>query len=267
MTILITGATDGIGLATAKQLARQGAELVLHGRNDERVEQARADVLHGTPQAQVQVVCADLADLAQVASMAADLRKRLPRLDALINNAGVYMAGRGLSRQGIEMTLAVNHVAHFLLTQSLLPLLKNSDEARVVTVSSVAHKSGKIGFNDMNRECHYDAYAAYADSKLANALFAFELARRETWLASNCLHPGVIDTKLLHAGFNMQGASPEQGARTSVYLATSPEVRGISGRYFDDGVAVEASAAARDKQTAQRLWAWSEKTVRPFLPH
>ncbi len=217
------------------------------------------------PGARLQIAHADFADLEQVAMMAHDLNERLRYLDVLINNAGVYMTGRLLSKQGIEMTLAVNHVAHFLLTALLLPLLRRAAEARVVTVSSVAHKSGKMGFGDLNRECHYDAYQVYADSKLANALFAFELARREAWLSSNCLHPGVIDTKLLHAGFNMMGASPQHGARTSVYLATSPEVKGVSGKYFDDCAAADASLAARDPHLARQLWAWSERTVQPFL--
>ena len=199
--------------------------------------------------------------------MATELAMRLNSLDALLNNAGVYMTERKLSKQGVEMTLAVNHLAHFLLTLLLLPLLRKAQEPRVVTVSSVAHKSGNIDFNDMNREHYFDAYRAYADSKLANALFAKELARRETWLASNSLHPGVIDTKLLHAGFSMQGAPKAQGARTSVYLAASPEARGMSGKYFDDCVAVEAATTVQDPLVAQKLWQWSERIARPFLPH
>lgn len=267
MTILITGSTDGIGLETAIQLARLGKEIVLHGRNAENVQRASATVLREVPQASVHGAHADLADLNEIAQMAAELKIRLSRLDVLICNAGVYMTERKLSKQGFEMTLAVNHLAHFLLTLLLLPLLRKSQEPRVVTVSSVAHKSGRIDFNDMNHEHHFDAYHAYADSKLANALFALELARRETWLASNSLHPGVIDTKLLHAGFNMQGESRVRGARTPVYLAASLEARGISGKYFDDCVAVEAAAVVQDRLVAQKLWEWSEQRVRPFLPH
>jgi NAD(P)-dependent dehydrogenase (short-subunit alcohol dehydrogenase family) len=222
-------------------------------------------VLRSVPQADVQGVHADLSDLNEVVRMAAELAGRLQHLDVLLNNAGVYMKERQLSRQGIEMTLAVNHLAHFLLTLSLLPLLKKSTEPRVVTVSSVAHKSGRIDFGDLNHSRHYDAYRAYADSKLANALFARELARRETWLASNSLHPGVIDTKLLHAGFSMQGAPLAEGARTSVYLATSAEVNGVSGKYFDDCAIAETSPLVRDEHVARELWEWSERQVRDFL--
>ncbi len=265
MTVLITGSTDGIGLETATQLARQGKEIVLHGRNEEKAQHARDAVLRSVPDARLHVAHADLADLDQVSRMAVDLAERLATLDVLINNAGVYVAERKLSKHGIEMTLAVNHVAHFLLTLSLLPLLRKAPEPRVVTVSSVAHKSGEINFNDMNRDHHFDAYRAYADSKLADALFSVELARRETWLTSNSLHPGVIDTKLLRAGFSLHGAPLSRGARTSVYLATSPDVKGVTGKYFDDCVVVETAAVVHNRLVAQKLWEWSEHRVRPFL--
>lgn len=260
-TILITGATDGIGLATAKKLAQQGHELVLHGRSEEKAQRACDAVRTIVPAAVLHTAHADLADLSEVARMGHELSARLPRLDVLVNNAGVYMTGRAVSRDGFEMTLAVNHLAHFLLTRRLLPLLKKSAAPRVVTVSSMVHVSGRIVFDDMNSERGFNGYHAYANSKLANTLFANELARREPWLTSNSLHPGVIGTKLLHAGFSMPGASVEEGARTSVYLATSPDVEGMSGKYFDNCRAVEAEAQALDRQLAQRLWQWSEEAV------
>jgi NAD(P)-dependent dehydrogenase (short-subunit alcohol dehydrogenase family) len=198
--------------------------------------------------------------------MAHELSARLPRLDVLVNNAGVYKTGRALSRNGFEMTLAVNHLAHFLLTSLLLPLLKKSSEPRVVTVSSMVHTSGRIDLENMNGELKFDAYHAYANSKLANALFANELARREHWLTSNSLHPGVIGTKLLHAAFNMPGESVARGAQTSVYLATSPEVVGVTGRYFNDCETAAASQQALDQQLARQLWVWSEDAVQGFLP-
>ncbi len=262
--ILITGATDGIGLETAKELALRGQTVVLHGRNEERVNRARDAVLHAAPSAVLHTVFSDLSDFESVARMARDLSARLPRLDALINNAGIYMLRRELSRSGAEMTIAVNHLSHFLLTNLLLPLLKKSPDPRVITVSSVAHMSGRIEFDNLNGERRFDAYHAYANSKLANALFSFELARREPHICANCLHPGVIDTKLLHAGFSMAGASVSEGARTSVYLATSPEVKGVTGKYFDHCTPVAPSPLALDPHLAQKLWEWSERIV---LPH
>lgn len=259
--ILITGATDGIGLGSAKQLARMGHELVLHGRSTDKVQQARDSVLQIAPAARIHIAHADFADLRQVATMAEALCATLPKLDGLLNNAGVYMTQHKTSRQGFEMTLAVNHLAHFLLTARLLPLLKISQQPRVVTVSSVAHMNGRIDFNNLNSEQHFDSFYAYANSKLANALFAAELARREPWLASNSLHPGVIDTKLLHAGFDMQGASLASGAKTSVYLTTLTEVKNITGKYFDNCKVTAPLAEVNDAKLAQKLWQWSERAI------
>lgn len=262
--ILITGATDGIGLATAKELALRGHALVLHGRNEDKARRAQEAVLATAPNAVLRTASADLSDLEAVARMAHELSGQLPRLDALINNAGVYMLRRVLSRNGAEMTIAVNHLSHFLLTKLLLALLRKARDPRVVTVSSVAHMSGRIEFDNLNSERSFDAYHAYANSKLANALFSFELARREPRICANCLHPGVIDTKLLHAGFNMAGAPVYEGAQTSVYLASSPQVEGVTGKYFDHCTPVAPSPLVLDHELARKLWEWSEQAVRPY---
>lgn len=264
-TILVTGATDGIGLETALELACQGHELVLHGRNEEKAQHARNVIRRAAPNAVLHTAHADLADLDAVRLMAQNLEARLPKLDVLINNAGVYMAARKVSINGFEMTLAVNYVAHFLLTMLLLPLVKKSPDPRIVTVSSIAHARGHLDFDNMNGERHFDSYQAYANSKLADTLFANELARHEPWLVSNSLHPGVIDTKLLHAGFDAKGDSVAAGARTSVYLATSADVKGISGKHFDNCTAVRPASLAENQQLAQQLWKWSENAVRRWL--
>lgn len=259
--ILVTGATDGIGLETARQLALQGQELVLHGRSEEKAQHARNKILRSAPLAKLHTAHADLADLAAVARMADDLNTRLPHLDVLINNAGVYLTEHKLSKDGYEMTMAVNHLAHFLLTLRLLPLLKKSAEPRVVTVSSMVHSDGHLDFDHMQDAAHYDGYQAYANSKLANSLFARELARREPWLISNSLHPGVVGTKLLHAAFSIQGSDVSEGARTSVFLATSPEISGISGKYFDTCRITTTPASVNNPQLARQLWEWSERAI------
>ncbi|BBJ00351.1 short-chain dehydrogenase [Ferrigenium kumadai] len=264
--ILVTGATDGIGFETTRELATLGHEVVVHGRSEEKARHARDAIQDAAPKAVLHLAHADLTDPAAIQRMAQDLLSRLPHLDVLVNNAGVYMNEFRLTRDGFEMTLAVNYLAPFLLTNLLLPLLKRSDEPRVVTVASIAHQSGRIPFDNLNSERHFDGYHAYANSKLAVALFAAELARREPWLASNSLHPGVIGTKLLHAGFDMKGAPVTEGAQTPVFLATSPAVKGMTGKYFDRCTAVRPSALAEDEQLAQQLWEWTAKALRPWLP-
>jgi NAD(P)-dependent dehydrogenase (short-subunit alcohol dehydrogenase family) len=264
---LITGATDGIGLETARQLLRRGWHVLIHGRNEDKAARIAAALGREIEGSEATAVWGDLSDMAQVAELSGQVAARAPLLDVVINNAGVYERHRRLTVDGLEATLAVNHFAPFLLTRRLLPQLGAGPAGRIITVSSIAHQSGSLDVNDLTLARRYDAYAAYAASKLANVLFTFELAKRlaGTHITANALHPGVIGTKLLHAAFAIAGASVEAGARTSVYLATSEKVRGVSGKYFDDCREARPSALARDAELAGRLWAASERELARFM--
>ncbi len=258
--VLVTGATSGIGLETARQLLRQGANVVVHGRSDEKVQSA-IDGLRAEANGRLEKVAFDLTDLQAVRRGTAELLRRFPELNVLVANAGVYRARRHVTPDGFEETFAVNHLAHFALTLLLLPALRAGAPSRVVVVSSIAHQSGRMHFDDPMLERGYDGYEAYAQSKLANVLFTRELAHRleGTGITANALHPGVIDTKLLRAGFGPGGAPVEVGADTPVYLALSPEVEGMSGEYFVRRRPSPVSARAQDEEAQARLWELSER--------
>ena len=255
--ILVTGATDGIGKQTALELARDGARIVIHGRSQGKLEATRDELQRLVPGSAVEIATADFASLADVRRMAEDLAARHRAIDVLINNAGVYMNQHVISHDGHEMTFAVNHLAPFLLTHLLLDALRAAPRARIVNVSSVAHMRGVLDFENLRAEKGFAPYGAYALSKLANVLFTVELARRLAGesLTVNALHPGVVSTKLLTEGFGMQGQeSLSQGAATSVYLATSPEVADVSGRYFVRCREAEMNPLAAHPGTASRFY-------------
>ena len=263
-TILITGATDGIGKATALALASQGHTVILHGRHIARGQAAVAELRQAAGHERIDFLPADLSSMRQVRELAAAVQTRYPQLHVLINNAGVFMNERQVTEDGFEMTFAVNHLAPFLLTNLLLDKIKQSAPARIITVSSVAHQRGQIDFNDLQGARAFGGYKAYAQSKLANVLFTYELAARtaDARVTANCLHPGVIGTKLLQTGFGIGGATPEMGARTSIFLASSPEVETTTGAYFDNQRAVPSAPHSRDVAVRRRLWEISEELVR-----
>lgn len=270
-TILVTGATDGIGRETARQLLALGHRVLVHGRDRDKAERAAAQLAKASAQGRALPVWADLSRMREIPALARRVYTHCEALDVLINNAGVMEKQRRLSEDGLEMTMAVNHFAPFLLTRLLLDLLQAAPAGRVVTVSSMVHSSGSLDLGApsfLRARGGYSGYDAYCASKLANVLFTAELARRLAAgkVTANCLHPGVIDTKLLRAGFAMTGSPVEEGARTSVFLATSDAVNGVSGRYFNNCREAPCSAAGRDPALAQSLWQATEAALLAFLP-
>lgn len=266
--VLITGATDGIGRETAVQLARRGHPVILHGRNSARLADALDAVRAAGNRDDHAATKADFSSLAEVISMAGEIKERAYPIGALVNNAGVYMNDYIPTSDGYEMTFAVNHLAHFLLTVELLDVLEDNRPSRIVNVSSVAHRSGRINFDDVHGSESYGGYAAYAQSKLANVLFTRSLARRveSSAVTANALHPGVISTKLLHAGFDMAGAGVDEGAETSVFLVDSPTVEGVTGRYFARSAEQDAAPQGTNDEDAERLWALSVRMVQSAIP-
>jgi len=217
-SVLVTGSTDGIGLATAIALAREGAQVILHGRTREKADRARRVVLAAVPKAALESVSGDFSSLDEVRAMAVDVLGRFERLHVLINNAGIVTKRREESRDGFELTFAVNHLAPFLLTNILLDLITRSAPARIVNVSSSVHSGSRLDFDDLQMTRRFDGFDAYGRSKLANVLFTFALARRlkGTGVTANALHPGVIATKLLHVNFGGGARLPPRTSRSRV---------------------------------------------------
>jgi NAD(P)-dependent dehydrogenase (short-subunit alcohol dehydrogenase family) len=263
---LITGATSGIGKATAMGLANMGASVVMVGRDRGRGEAALADIKEKCPNASVDLMLANVSSQEEIRRLADEFKEAYPRLDVLINNAGVIRSKRITTADGLEMTFAVNYLAYFLLTKLLLDVLKASAPSRIVNVASGDHSNGTIDFDDLQGEKGYKVAKAYSQSKLATVLFTYELARRleGTGVTANCLHPGVVGTNLGSGvsgvfGFMVRAMtplmkSPEKGAETSIYLASSPEVESLSGRYFVKKAEARSSDVSYDERIARRLW-------------
>lgn len=264
---LVTGATSGIGKITAYTLAAQGAELIVAGRHQQKAHDTVQWIKSGTGNNAIHYLLADFSDLQQVREMATTFREQYARLDVLVNNAGAFFNTRRKTPYGVEMTLLVNHLAPFLLTNMLLERLRRSPHARIVNVSSDAHKYDTMDFNDLGFNRGYTGMKGYARSKLANILFTYELARRlcDYEVTANALHPGHIATDIWRSNFSIIGPalkwvmsffalSPEEGADNTIYLASSPEVEGLTGKYFTKREAVQSSPISYDKNVAQRLW-------------
>jgi len=270
--VVVTGANAGIGKITALELAKQGATVVMLCRNEQKALAAQEDIFKASGNKEVHIVLANLAEQAQIHQAAQQIQNQWPVVDVLVNNAGLLMGKeRQLSPDGIEMTLSVNHLAPFLLTGLLLPQLQASPQGRIVTVSSEAHRFAKFNINNLQFEHGYSGIKAYALSKLCNVLFTRQLAHRlqGTPITANCLHPGAINSSFGHNTQSFFGGlfrvlkpfmiSVEKGARTNIYLASSPDVAQVSGAYYNEKQkARQPSAPALNITHANSLWAVSE---------
>ncbi|MEM7030795.1 MAG: SDR family oxidoreductase [Chloroflexota bacterium] len=275
-TVIVTGATAGIGKVTALEIARMGATVTIVGRSETKCKDIVQMVQRETNNQRVDYLLADLSSIAQTKAVAAQILDKHERLDVLVNNVGAIFMDRGETEDGFENTFALNHlVGYFLLTHLLLDRIKASAPARIVSVSSSAHFQGVLNFDDLGAKAKYGGIRQYAASKLMNVAFTYELARRleGTDVTATALHPGVVATnfgltnnrkwwaKPLRWVFDRMSISEADGAKTSIYLATSPEVEGVTGKYFDDCKDVRSLDASYDQQTQQKLWAESERLL------
>ena len=269
---MVTGATSGIGQVTAAALAMQGAHVIVVGRNRAKAQQVVGEIRRQSGNDAVWYLLADFSDLQQVRELAAAFSAQYSQLDVLVNNAGTYFNTRHPAPGGVEMTFHVNHLAHFLLTNLLLETLTASAPARIVNVTSRAHEYDNMDFDDLGFERSYFGMKAYARSKLANLLFTYELARRlaGSGVTVNAVHPGGVATDIWRTNFPVLGPAikwvmslfaltPEEGADTLIYLASSPDVKGVTGKYFVEREAIASSPLSYDEQVAARLWEVSER--------
>lgn len=269
---LVTGATSGIGKVTAQSLAKQGAKVIIVSRSKEKCASTVEEIKKLTANSEVDFIAADLTSQKEIHKLAKQFTGSYPRLDVLVNNAGGLFLSRELSPNNIEMTWALNHLNYFLLTNLLIDSLKASQAARVVNVSSVAHENGNIDFENLQGEKKYSGWGAYCQSKLANVLFTYELARKlsKTKITANALHPGVVGTnfginnkgligKLIQLYLKIFSISDKEGAETSIYLASSTEVQVVTGKYFIKKKQHNSKPISYDEGIAKRLWQLSKE--------
>ena len=263
---LVTGATDGIGKVSARVLAELGAKVIIVGRNPEKSAIVLAELKSISGNENIDLLMADLAVMQEVRDLAEQVISRYDRIDVLLNNAGGYFTKHEITSDGLEMTFALNHMSYFLLTNKLMELLKYSAPARIVNVSSDAHYGVDMEFENLNGEQEYKAWKAYQKSKLANVLFTYELLKKVPGnITVNCLHPGFVATNFGHNNGGLFGPvlkiaqrvsaiDPEEGAKTSIFLCSAPEVKGVSGKYFYKCQPKTSSRESRNMDTGKRLW-------------
>lgn len=266
-TVLISGATNGIGKVAAVELAKLGAQVVIIGRNPVKTADTLREIQSASGNKDVHALTADLSSMAEVRRVASEFKQQFPRLDVLLNNAGGVFTSREETVDGYEMTFALNHLSYFLLTNLLLDTLKASAPSRIVNVSSDAHQMGALDLDNLQK----GGFSAYSQSKLMNIMFTYELARRleGTGVTANALHPGFVSTgfgrnnsglmKLAISVATLFALKPADGAKTSIYLASSPEVANVTGKYFDKSKPRKSSAASYDEAAQKRLWTISEQ--------
>jgi NAD(P)-dependent dehydrogenase (short-subunit alcohol dehydrogenase family) len=269
---VITGANAGIGYETALALAKMGTDLVIISKDESRVKNTIDKIKTESNHKNIEGIVADLSSQKEIRKGAKEILSKYNTIDVLINNAGTWYSKLTYTDENIEMQFAVNHLAYFYLTHLLLPALVNSDDPRIINVGSDSHFSGKIHFNDINLTRKYHGLRAYSQSKLANILFTYEFNRRKPLakICVNCLQPGLVKTNIglkhtvaIHSLAwklrRLRGVTPAEGAETSIYLASSDEVQGISGKYWDKSKIKKSSKRSYAKEDAQRLWLLSEK--------
>lgn len=274
---IVTGATSGIGQITALELAKMGASVVAVGRNAQKGAATLEMIKRQSASETVEFLQADLSSQQSIRQLVQAYSDKYDRLHVLVNNAGAVYSKRQTSTNGIEMTIALDHLGPFLLTELLLPLLKRSAPARIVTVSSRVHARGHIHFDDLQGEKHYAALQAYSQAKLANILFTYELARQlqGTGVTANCVAPGKVATNfgidnggpaaLFAKATRFLARSPEKGAETSIYVASSPFIEGVTGKYFFDKMEKQSSKESYDEEIARKLWEVSARLTNAQL--
>ena len=279
LTCLITGATDGIGKEAAIELAKKGCNLILIGRSKEKGDKVVEEIRKvADSYVDIDYFTADLMLMKEVSRVADEVSRKYPKIDILLNNVGAYFAFRDVTEEGFERTFALNHLGYFLMTKKLLPLVEKSDYKRIVNVSSSAHYGIDFEFDNMNGEKNYSGFDVYKRSKLANVMFTYELAKRieGTGITANCLHPGFVSTNfgknnnflwrnVIRVAMWLTAISVKDGAKTSIHLACSDEVKDITGRFFANSQIKKGSSKAKNEEHNRKLWELSEEFVEKFV--
>jgi len=273
--VIITGATDGMGLETARELAKHNPKLVLVGRNSVKGSRVVEELIKESGNNSIEFFSADLSSQKDIREFVEKFKAKYDHLDMLINNAGAYFPEKLISADGFEMTFALNHLGYFLLTNILLDYLKKSTPSRIINISSGAHMMAKFDINNLNSDGKYDAWNAYSTSKLENLYFTYELAEKlnSTGVTVNAIHPGLVNSQfgkkgkgitlaIFQALQKLIGKTAANGAKTAIYLALSDEVEGITGSYFADEKLSKSSEVSHDKEIAKKLWEISEKLTK-----